>query len=418
VAGVSGGADSMALLVLLALLRPEFSWDLIVVHVHHGLRGEAADQDAAFVEEWAGRLGARFVLKTVEVTPGRGQSLEMAARDARRRALLDVAEPLDARIVLAHQAEDQAETVLLRLIRGTGVAGLAAMRPVSGRIVRPLLGYRRAELTRLLEDQGVPWREDATNQDRAILRNRVRHDVLPLLRSLNPRVDEAFRRLAQSAAELDAWADHEARRWYGAHAHRDLAAGELRLLGLRGVPRALAERALRLAAADLGLSVTEEQVDRAMDGATVWPRHHTVEWQDRDVVIGSPVAPPVWPPDPIPVAADGVTALPRGRLVVRPAGFGEVGLVWPSGGLYARAWRPGDRIELAGLGQKKLQDVFVDRKVPRALRHAWPVLVTAPEAPTVVAVPGLAVGASHQAARGGVVVIWERDGGPDASAPG
>jgi tRNA(Ile)-lysidine synthase len=410
VVGVSGGADSMALLLLLHELAAEFEWALTAAHVHHGLRGAEADADARFVEEWAGRLRVPFVLRRVEVVPGRGQSLEMAARDARRAALLALAEAPEARVVLAHQAEDQAETVMLRIIRGTGVSGLQAMRPVTGRIVRPLLGYRRAELEAYLHGRGVPWREDSSNRDPAILRNRLRHQLMPELRALNPRVEEALARLSRSAGELEEWAEQEARQWYGGHAYRDVSAGEVRLLGLRGLPRALAERVLRLAAREFGLTLTEDQVDRAMAGPTVWPKHHAVEWQDRDVVISAPFEVPAWPADPIPLASDGVSELPWGRLVTRPADLGEEGIRWTREGLYVRGWRPGDRILLGGVGQKKLQDVFVDRKVPRRLRRVWPVLVTDADTSEVVAVPGLVVDHRFRAGTGaGIHVAWERD---------
>jgi tRNA(Ile)-lysidine synthase len=398
----------MALLLLLHACQPEFEWRLTVAHVHHGLRGAEADEDACFVEAWARRLELPFVLLPVTVTPGHGRSLEMAARDVRRSALLDLAQADDARVVLAHQAEDQAETLVMRMIRGTGVGGLAGMRPVTGRLVRPLLDYRRQELEQYLRDIDVPWRQDSTNQSRAMTRNRIRAEVLPILRTFNPRVEEALERLARSAAELDDWASAEARRWYGGHLRRDVLAGEVRLAGLRGMSPALAARALRLAAQDLGFSVTEEQLDRALKGSTVWPRHHTVEWQDRDVVITEPFDPPVWPERPIPVQFTGVTELPLGHLTVRTPAGAERGAVPGPSGLFVRPWRAGDRIRVPSKGLKKLQDLFVDAKVPRRLRHAWPVIVTDPEGDQVVAVPGLAVAVAPDGEAAGVVVEWHQ----------
>jgi tRNA(Ile)-lysidine synthase len=410
VAGVSGGSDSLALLLLLAALRAEWGWTLTVAHVHHGLRGDAADADQRFVEDWASRLAVPVEVRRVQVEAGPGRSLEMAAREARRRALKEIADPRQGLVVLAHHAEDQAETVLLRMIRGTGVAGLAAMRPVVGRTVRPLLGYHRHELQSFLQALGVTWREDASNRDWAMTRNRIRHQLVPLLTSYNPRVVDALNRLARSAAEVEDWAGAEARRWYLSHRMRDEVAGELRLPGVRNLARALAERALRLAAEELGLALTEEQVDRALDGPTVWPRHHTVEWQGNDLVVATPFEPPAWPPDPVPLPASGWLPLPLGHLAVRPAGPEEKGLDLRVP-LFVRGWAPGDRIVLRGTGQKKLQDVFVDRKVPRRLRHAWPVVVTGTG--LVVAVPGLAVDPAWTSAPGtGIVLAWVRDAAP------
>lgn len=411
VAGVSGGRDSMALAAVLVSLAPEFRWQLAVAHVHHGLRGAAADDDAAFVEEWARRWGLPFRLLTVTVEAAPGQSLEMAAREARHRALAEVARPLGARIALGHHLDDQAETVLLRLLRGTGVGGLAAMRPVNGAVVRPLLGYPRAALTAFLEAVGVPWREDASNADLTILRNRVRHRLLPLLAAeYNPRIVEALGRLARSAAELDEWAQREAGRWYQAHKAVDPDADEVRLIGLLAEPSAVADRVMRLLAADLGFALTEEQLDRARAGSTVWPRHHTVEHQGQDLVVAGPAEPVPWPPAPVPCAVPGTTPLPRGRLVVaarqgdEPAVDGQLRRLW------ARGWRPGDRITLAGGQRKKLQDLFVDRKIPRRLRAAWPVVTADRAGETVVAVPGVAVDARAAARRGapGWRLAWER----------
>ncbi|MCL8208564.1 MAG: tRNA lysidine(34) synthetase TilS [Actinomycetia bacterium] len=411
VAGVSGGRDSMALAAVLVSLAPEFRWELVIAHVHHGLRGDEADQDAAFVEAWADRWHVPFRLLRVAVDPAPGQSLEMAAREARHRALAEVARPLGGRIALGHHLDDQAETVLLRLLRGTGVGGLAAMRPVHGPVVRPLLGYPRAVLTEFLAAVGVPWREDATNADVSILRNRVRHRLLPLLAAeYNPRVVEALGRLARSAAELDDWAQQEAGRWYAAHKVADPDAGEVRLVGLLAAPPAVADRVMRLAAAELGFALTEEQLDRARAGPTVWPRHHTVEHQGQDLVVAGPTEPVAWPAAPVPVAVPGTTPLPRGRLVVAAREGDEPAVDGGLRRLWVRGWRPGDRITLTGGQRKKLQDLFVDHKIPRRLRGAWPVVTADRGGETVVAVPGVAVDARAAARRGapGWRLRWER----------
>jgi len=412
VAGISGGGDSMALGALLAEGAPIFRWRVTVAHIHHGLRGADADADAALTEEWAKRWGFDFVLRRVTLPEADGRSLEMRARDVRRAELAAVALPRNAYIVLAHQREDQAETVLLRILRGTGVTGLAAMRPVMGRVRRPLLGYGRAELREFLRSRAVPWREDASNQDPRHVRNRIRHQLLPLLAAeYNPRVVEALVRLARSAAVQDEWAGAEAEAWYRARRVRDAASGELILPGARRLPRGMAERLLRLAADDLGLAITEAQLDRVFEGHTVWPRHHTVEARRDDWVVVPPFEPVTWPPDPISVAVPGVTPLPEGQLRVEgPVDTGlELGLKLQAAPRWVRGWRPGDRIRLAG-GTRKLQDFFVDHKVARRLRTAWPVVLAERDQQEVLAVPGLAVAAPALARPGepGWQISWQR----------
>ena len=191
----------MALARLLALAAPEHGWKLALGHVDHGLRPESGD-DARFVAELARELGAEFLLQKVTVA-AQGRSLEEAARLARRRALSQMAAQAGTTaIALGHTAGDQAETVLMRLISGTGPSGLAAMRPWDPPWWRPLLAQSREELRGWLRAQGHLWREDATNDSLEPLRNRVRHQLLPLAMELvNPKAEEALARLASLAAE-------------------------------------------------------------------------------------------------------------------------------------------------------------------------------------------------------------------------
>ena len=205
VAAVSGGRDSVAMLRMLAELggRP------LVAHVVHGLRDDD-EADADFVESLAGELGLRFVARRVALGPT-GESIEEQGRRLRYDALARIAFRATPRlpVLTAHTADDQAETVLFRIVRGTGLDGLAGMRPQTTLcpiftpvdVVRPLLTTMRSELTDWLTARGFGWRDDATNADAAFTRNRIRHEVLPLLRTINPQVDDAIRRLALIAAE-------------------------------------------------------------------------------------------------------------------------------------------------------------------------------------------------------------------------
>ncbi|MFH1034683.1 MAG: tRNA lysidine(34) synthetase TilS [Pseudomonadota bacterium] len=203
---VSGGGDSVALLRLLRHLAPGQGWRVVAAHVDHGLRPDSAD-DAGFAQKLAARLGLEFLCRRVRVEQA-GRSPEEAARLARRAALLEMAQQAGAeRIALAHTADDQAETVLARALTGSGPSGLAGMAALDGPWWRPLLPARRADLRDYLRGLGQDWRHDPSNQSLAPLRNRLRHQVLPLAaQAVNPRVVEALSRLAGLCAqEEDFW---------------------------------------------------------------------------------------------------------------------------------------------------------------------------------------------------------------------
>ena len=201
---VSGGADSVALLALMADLRTSHGFDAVVLHVDHGLRPDSAD-DARFVETLAGKYGLPFHVLRTRVRRRRGESVEMAARRVRLAffARMTSTLGLDA-IATGHHADDVAETFLLRLARGAGPEGLAGLKPVSHvggvTFIRPLLNMRDADLRRFLSERGIAWREDSTNADTSIPRNNVRHVILPFLRErLDPRITE---HICKSAAIL------------------------------------------------------------------------------------------------------------------------------------------------------------------------------------------------------------------------
>ncbi len=203
VAAVSGGGDSVALLQLLAGLAPGRGWTLVVATLDHGLRGAAGEADRRFVEDLARSLGLPCESGRRDARPGLGRSPEEAARDVRRAFLQDVAARVRAAAVaLGHTQDDQAETVLHRLGRGAGLSGLGAMRRFSPPFWRPLLGVRRSVLRRLLEEAGVAWREDETNQLGSSARSRIRHELMPAVeRVLGPGATPALARFAALAAE-------------------------------------------------------------------------------------------------------------------------------------------------------------------------------------------------------------------------
>ncbi len=190
---VSGGADSVALLRLLERLRDDLGITLVVAHFNHSLRAAESEGDAEFVEQLARTRGLEIITDREDVAAEaqrQGRNLEDMARQL-RYAFFEgvVAEGRATHIAVAHTADDQAETVLAHLIRGTGLTGLAGIYPVAGAVVRPLLGTRREELRKYLRAVGQQWREDSTNRDTRRMRARIREQLLPLLeRDFSPAI--------------------------------------------------------------------------------------------------------------------------------------------------------------------------------------------------------------------------------------
>jgi tRNA(Ile)-lysidine synthase len=203
---VSGGADSVALLRLLVAMRAELGVVVSAVHFNHKLRGKASDADEKFVAALAEKLGATLHLGRADVA-GKAKREKANLEDAARRARYEFFERLAERgameiVATAHTMDDQAETVLAHIFRGTGIAGLAGIHPVAGRVVRPLLGFRREELRKFLRAKKQGWREDASNRDITRTRARMRKKLLPLLeKQFNPAVIEHLAALADRARE-------------------------------------------------------------------------------------------------------------------------------------------------------------------------------------------------------------------------
>lgn len=201
VVGVSGGADSMAMLHVLNDLSSRLKLRLHVAHLNHQLRGEEAQGDAAFVEAAANSLNLPCTLGSADVPAMIAReklSTEEAARKARYSFLLKTASHLGAdKVAVAHNADDQAETLLIHLLHGTGSEGLAGMKPATGLVVRPLLGIRRWEIENYCSQSGIAYRSDSTNADVTFIRNRIRHQLIPMLREYNPNIVEALLRTAE-----------------------------------------------------------------------------------------------------------------------------------------------------------------------------------------------------------------------------
>jgi tRNA(Ile)-lysidine synthase len=251
---VSGGADSVALADVLVSLGPELDLKVHLVHVNHGLRPEA-DAEQLSVERLAGELGVPCHVERVTVRrepPWEG--LEAEARRARYGAFRAVAERIGAqRIATAHTADDQAETVLMRLLEGAGPRGLAGIAPVRGLLIRPLLEARRTDVEAHLRARGLAWMEDASNRDPRFLRNRVRHDVLPFLeRTVDPGIAAGLARSAGLVRALMDDLERAGERELARLGRRGGAGWVFGIADLRALPREIAAETLRAAALSLG----------------------------------------------------------------------------------------------------------------------------------------------------------------------
>ena len=416
VIGLSGGADSVALAVLLSELAPDGPFEIArLAHLHHGLRGTAADEDEQFCRTLAAELALPIDVERVDVRAlardGR-LSLEEAGRDARYRFFSRTADLVGAdRIAVGHTLEDQAETFLMNLLRGAGARGLAGMHPRSGRVIRPLLEVRHAELREFLAARGMTFREDETNQDTSLLRNRVRHVVMPFLEEhVSPGVRSVLARNAALARDDAAWLELEAcRAWDRVAAPAD-GGIDLDCAALAREPPALARRvALRALEAVSGPRfVGFDHVDALLamaggeaavaagdfPGQRAERRGNLVALRRREGPGRGRRAAPGGFCCPLPVPGEArvaeVAATITAELVAAPfaggleefiAGAGGrvavVDAAAVSGGLQVRSRQPGDRFTPLGLaGTKKLQDFLVDRKVAEATRDKVPLVVT------------------------------------------
>jgi len=394
---VSGGIDSMVLLDVLVRLQRRFGLRLAVGHVHHGLRGRSADRDSALVKATAIRLGlACAVNRLTPTTKRRGTSVEMWARDARYQTLEAQRKAVRADwIVTAHSRNDQAETVLLNLLRGSGPRGLAGIPLARGRIVRPLLAVGRPAIGAYAAAHGVPYRDDPTNRSGVYLRNRIRRELLPALSAYNPRIVDALVGLASDLREDDDALQRAAGLIMDGAARGESGRVRVRAADLAGVAPALQRRVLleafrRVSGGQHGLTRRHLALLSGLlhkPSAVRLPGGMGAVRDGNDVVIGAdtllvaraeatqvdvPLPPGVWTPFG--------SVMVRLRLArKRPVlGGAKKEVLAPSvldAPLCIRNWRPGDRFQPLGVhGSKKLQDFFVDLKIPKPDRHRIPLV--------------------------------------------
>jgi tRNA(Ile)-lysidine synthase len=358
---ISGGGDSVCLLDVAVRLEANVS----ALHVNYGLR-EGADADEAFVRGLCERLGVPLTVERVSL-PEAG-NLQERARDARYALAERLAE---GDYAAAHTASDQAETVLYRLAVSPGSRALHGMAPRRERLVRPLLTVTREEVRDYLRARGLEWREDPSNADRRFARARVRHDLLGALREIGP---AAERTIAATAAQLREEAELLDRAVDAAL--EELGGGPAVSLGaLREQPPALRRLVLRRLAG--GRPVPDEVLELDQRGSSSLDLGEglraVVEYGTlRFTSAGDPVE-----PEPVELPVPGRARFGSWELEAALAAEGDVAVSAAAIGESAkvRAWRAGDRMRPLGVGgSKTLQDLFTDRKIPRALRHTLPVV--------------------------------------------
>jgi tRNA(Ile)-lysidine synthetase-like protein len=461
VVAVSGGPDSLCLLHLLAALQSELAAPLHVAHLDHMIRGAESSAEAAFVGDVARRWGLAATVEAVDVpalAQARRANLHALAREVRYAFLARVARSIGAQAVaVAHHAGDQAETVLMHLLRGSGADGLAGMRPVvpweewapdqetrragdkeqeaislspallvSPALVRPLLHVTREDIESYCREHALEPRRDPTNMDLSATRNRIRHDLLPRLIEYNPQIVRALGRTAAVCADEQAFVrDQLDAAWPGLARMRP-GAVDFDGAAWQALHPALQRAALRRAhamlarGATLGLEHVEQA--RALIGRGVG---RCIELPGGVVVTagyGGAFIVGAAPEPDAPQLTAGASALPvPGRVDLgggwaieagpHPAPAPAPESAWEiyldadtiAEQLLVRRRRPGDRLRpLGGRGSRRLQDLFVDAKLPRALRDGWP-LVATPAA--IVWVAGLRAAAPFAATPGSRAII-------------
>jgi tRNA(Ile)-lysidine synthase len=420
--GLSGGADSVALVRALAARGKELGLVLHAAHLHHGLRGDEADGDLAFSRELAAKLGLPFhearVDTAAEARANRksgkpAETIEEAARRLRYSWFRDLmSKELLHAMATAHTLDDQAETVLAKFLRGAWTEGLAGTAPKletpEGVIVRPLLAVTRAEIEAYLNTIGQPWREDSSNRHLTFTRNRIRHELLPLLEGWNPRLREHLAQMAAIARDEEAWWQAElarlapqillpgrAARGGGRAAGGGLAAGlALEVNRLAALAPAVERRLLRHAAGQFGVALdfaaTEALRSLAFTGRAgqklALPQGLRAERTPRELRLSvQPESPPKGE------SAEAAHAVPIPGEIDAPA-FGlrlridVTGVATAQGSAEGRSellpssatvrnWKPGDRVRLRHSGSSsKVKEVLERLRVTGTDRALWPVL--------------------------------------------
>ncbi len=405
VVGVSGGPDSVALLHILNSLKEIYKIGLHVAHLEHGIRGSESVEDMKFVEDLCGDLSIRITSKqekTEEIARASNQSVEATARKLRYSFFQEVLESTKSnRIATGHNANDQAETLLLNLLRGSGMAGLVGIRPaMQGRIIRPLIESTRADIEEYLNSKSITYRIDSTNADSRFERNRVRQVLIPMLeKEFNPRIVDSLARTASIFSIVNDYLHGEVEKVVAATTLIEEGRVSIDLESLKEAPVALQHlvlyRVLRSLEGDDQLvsfdiinavfnvamrSKSGSRIDigsglvalREFDKLLIGRDLALVERYDVQLAI--PGSTPVEPAGGT-FAAEVMSERPGTGEVYRSGETAYFDLSQLELPLRARSWREGDRFVPFGLsGTKKVHDIFVDEKVPITGRSKIPII--------------------------------------------
>ena len=363
ICALSGGADSVALTFALYLLKEKLGIRLSAAHFNHHLRGEESNRDAQFVRDFCDRYEIPLFVGEGQVVPGK-KGLEAAARDARYAFLRS----LDGKIATAHTADDNAETVLLHLIRGTGLKGLGGITPVNGSVIRPMLDVTRQNVEEFCSEWCLRYITDSSNDTDAFLRNRVRHQVMPLLKGENPRLAENVSTMAQRlrldedflSGSASRTTDVEAlKAMHPAQRNRALEA----FLKESGVKE---PEAVHIAQAESLLYARSPSARAEFPGGVIVSREYGALVKRTEAPV----------PEAVFLDCPGETVWNGYTVTVKPAEeivqTGDTFTVTTEGRLCLRSRQPGDTITLPG-GTKLLKKLLIDRKIPAAMRLQLPV---------------------------------------------
>lgn len=435
---VSGGPDSVCLLHVLLELAPAFDVSLSVAHLNHQLRGTESNEDERFVAEMAARLRLPFYRASVDIAAAK-DNLEQAGRSARRAFFAGLKAD---RVALGHTRDDQAETVLFRLLRGSGLRGLAGIYPVtagdSGRpsyirpfYIRPLIDVTRGEVVEFLRGRGIQWREDSSNLDPRFARNRIRGSLLPqLAREWNPQIGESLAQLANLA--------HDEERWWRSYID-DLSAGilvaraggiELRASSLAELPPAVSRRLIRRAIAQVKGDLRRleyDHVERVLELAAQAEGDGRLRLPGLDIrrsfdwIRVAVVAPRLDLPS-TPLAVPGTYAIPGGvclhlEIALQSSSSkkgatlkaAELSLRRLPQVLELRGWKPGDHYRPEGQRRdQKIKEMFQVERVPSWLRSLWPIVSSGD---TILWARKFGAAAEFAASRepGPVLRVWEAE---------
>ena len=356
---VSGGADSVALLFAFYLLKDKLDIRLSAAHFNHHLRGAESDRDENFVREFCGRYDIPLTVGGGEIIPGK-KGLEAAARDARYAFLRS----LSGKIATAHTADDNAETVLMHLVRGTGLKGLGGIAPVNGAVIRPMLACTRQDVEDFCAEWCLSYITDSSNEGDDFLRNRLRHHVMPLLKQENPRLAEKT-----SAMALRLRQDEDCLSGLSRLPEMDVET-------LRNMHPALRKRALESFLKGSGVREPEASHIAQAESLVFSPKPSAFAEFPGGVTIGRAygllgVRSREEAPEAAELTVPGTVLW--GDYRIRASEDGEGLTVYPEGPVTVRSRQSGDSIRLSG-GTKTLKKLFIDRKIPASERHRIPVI--------------------------------------------